>query len=73
MADEIFDKTSEPIAKLVNKTLLCRYPRCRYLIYNNGSEFRLLQIPVNHMVFRVSQPRLRILERTAYWNMYIKS
>jgi hypothetical protein len=26
MADEIFDKTSERIAKLVNKTWLCRYP-----------------------------------------------
>jgi hypothetical protein len=26
IADEIFDKTSERIAKLVNKTWLCRYP-----------------------------------------------
>ena len=41
IADEIFDKTSERIAKLVNKTWLCRYPRCRHLIYNNGSEFKL--------------------------------
>ncbi len=32
IADEIFDKTSERIAKLVNKTWLCRYPRCRNLI-----------------------------------------
>jgi hypothetical protein len=40
-ADEIFDKTSEHIAKLVNKTWLCRYPQCRHLIYNNGSEFKL--------------------------------
>ncbi len=40
-ADEIFDKTSERIAKFVNKTLLCRYPQCRHLIYNNGSEFKL--------------------------------
>jgi hypothetical protein len=40
-ADEIFDKTSERIAKLVNKTWLCRYPRCHHLIYNNGSEFKL--------------------------------
>ncbi len=29
------------IAKLVNKTWLCRYPRCRTLIYDNGSEFKL--------------------------------
>ncbi len=41
IADEIFDKTSERIAKLVNKTWLCRYPRCRHLIYDNMSEFKL--------------------------------
>ncbi len=41
IADEIFDKTSEPIAKLVNKTWLCRYPQCHHLIYSNGSEFKL--------------------------------
>jgi hypothetical protein len=41
IADEIFDMTSEPIAKLENKTWLCRYPWCCYLIYNNGSEFKL--------------------------------
>jgi hypothetical protein len=41
IADEIFDKTSERIDKLVNKTWLCRYPRCHYLMYNNGSEFKL--------------------------------
>ncbi len=41
IADEIFDKTSERIAKLVNKTWLCRYPRFRHLIYDNGSEFKL--------------------------------
>ncbi len=41
IADEIFDKTSEHIAKLVNKTWLCRYPRCHHLIYDNGSEFKL--------------------------------
>jgi hypothetical protein len=41
IADEIFDKTSERIAKLVNKTWLCRYPQCCYFIYNNRSEFEL--------------------------------
>ncbi len=38
---EIFDKTSEHIAKLVYKTWLSRYPRCHYIIYNNGSKFKL--------------------------------
>jgi hypothetical protein len=41
IADEIFDKTLECISRLVNITWLCRYPRCCYLMYNNGSEFNL--------------------------------
>jgi hypothetical protein len=41
IADEIFDKTSERIATLVNKTWLCRYPQCCHLIYDTGSEFKL--------------------------------
>jgi hypothetical protein len=41
IAGEIFDKTSERTAKLVNKTWLCRYPQCHHLIYDNGSEFKL--------------------------------
>jgi len=39
--EEIFDKSSDQISQLVNKIWLCRYPPCRYLIYNNGSEFKL--------------------------------
>ncbi len=41
IADKIFDKTLGCISRLVNKTWLCRYPRCCYLIYDNGSEFKL--------------------------------
>jgi hypothetical protein len=41
IADDIFDKTSERIAKLVNKTWLCRYLRGGHLIYDNRSEFKL--------------------------------
>jgi hypothetical protein len=41
IADKIFEKTLDCIAKLVNKTLLSRYPRCRYLMYNNRSDFKL--------------------------------
>jgi hypothetical protein len=29
--EEIFDKSSDRISRLVNKIWLCRYPRCRYL------------------------------------------
>ncbi len=39
--EEIFDKTSERIARLVNKMWLSRYLRCCYIIYSNGSEFKL--------------------------------
>jgi hypothetical protein len=31
--EEIFDKSSDRISRLVNKIWLCRYPRCHYLIY----------------------------------------
>ncbi len=41
IVEEIFEKTSEHIARLVNKRWLSRYPRCCYIIYNNGSEFKL--------------------------------
>ncbi len=37
----IFDKSSNQIARLVNKIWLCRYPRCHHLIYDNGLEFKL--------------------------------
>jgi hypothetical protein len=39
--EKIFDKTSEHIAWLVNKMWLSRYPRCCYIIYHSGSEFKL--------------------------------
>ncbi len=39
--EEIFNKSSDRISQLVNKIWLCRYPQCCYLIYNNGSEFKL--------------------------------
>jgi hypothetical protein len=41
LKEEIFDKSSDQISQLVNKIWLCRYPRCRYLIYNNKSELKL--------------------------------
>jgi hypothetical protein len=40
IAEEIFHKTSEHIAWLVNKMWLSRYPRCHYIINNNGSDFK---------------------------------
>jgi hypothetical protein len=40
-ADMTFDKSSAQISNLVYKTGFSRYPRCCYLIYNNGSKFKL--------------------------------
>jgi hypothetical protein len=39
--DPYFDKSSAMIAKLVHATWFCRYPHCRNIIYDNGSEFKL--------------------------------
>ena len=36
-----FDKSSAMISNLVNKTWFSRYPHCQYIIYDNGSEFKL--------------------------------
>ncbi len=41
IANKMFDKTLEHIAKLVIKAWLCRYPRYQYMSNNNGSEFKL--------------------------------
>jgi hypothetical protein len=38
---EIFDKTSAQISNLVYRCWFSRYPCCRYMIYDNGSEFKL--------------------------------
>jgi hypothetical protein len=38
---EIFDKTSAQISNLVYKYWFSRYPLCHYMIYDNGSEFKL--------------------------------
>ena len=38
---EYFDKTSAQVSRLVYKSWLSRYPRCREMIYDNGSEFKL--------------------------------
>ena len=36
-----FDKSSLMVSNLVNKCWFCRYPRCRNIIFDNGSEFKL--------------------------------
>jgi hypothetical protein len=41
VAEPYVDKSSAQISNLVYKTWFSRYPRCGYIIYNNGSEFKL--------------------------------
>jgi hypothetical protein len=41
VAEPYFDKSSDQISNLVYKTWFSRYPHCQYIIYNNGSEFKL--------------------------------
>ena len=36
-----FDKSSAMISTLVNKTWFSHYPHCQYIIYDNGSTFKL--------------------------------
>ncbi len=38
---DYFDKSSAQISNLVYKTWFSRYPRCGYIIYDNGSKFKL--------------------------------
>jgi hypothetical protein len=40
-ADLMIDKSSVQISNLVYKTWFSKNPRCRYLIYDNGSKFKL--------------------------------
>ncbi len=41
VAEPYFDKSSAQISDLVYKTWFNRYPRCQYIIYDNGSKFKL--------------------------------
>jgi hypothetical protein len=41
VAEPYFDKSSTQISNLVYKTWFSRYPHCQYIIYDNGSEFKL--------------------------------
>jgi hypothetical protein len=41
VAEPYFDNGSTQISNLVHKTWFSRYPRCWYIIYNNGSKFKL--------------------------------
>jgi hypothetical protein len=74
IVEEIFDKTSERIARLVNKTWLSRYPQCCYIVYDNRSEFKLnfeyicVTYGIKHKPTTIKNPQAH-----AIWSAYIKS
>jgi hypothetical protein len=41
VAEPYFDKSSAQISKLVYETWFSRYPCCQYIMYSNGSKFKL--------------------------------
>jgi hypothetical protein len=65
--EKIFDKSSDRIARLIDRIWLCRYPHCRYLIAITG---RSSNYTLKHSV---SQPRLRIQKRMPFVSASIRS
>ena len=41
ITEVIIDKSSAIVSRLFNKAWLSRYPRAKYVIYDNRSEFKL--------------------------------
>eukprot|EP00804_Cyclotella_cryptica_P023907 CCRYP_010041-RA/>CCRYP_010041-RA protein AED:0.42 eAED:0.42 QI:0/-1/0/1/-1/1/1/0/279 len=65
-----FDKTSATVGNIINRTWFCHYPRSQYIIYDNGSEFKLHfetlcdSYGLKHKPTSVRNPQAnRILER----------
>jgi hypothetical protein len=74
IVEEVFYKTSECITWLVNKTWVSRYPRCHYIIYNNGSELKLNfeYLCVTYGIKR-KPTTIKNPQANAIWSAYIKS
>ena len=64
---ETFDKTSDRIAQVVNKTWFSRYPRPVDVVFDNGSEFRL---HFQHLLdtYSVRKKADHSQESTSKWN-----
>ena len=39
VSTEYFEKTSQKVARLVNKSWFCGYPCCKHVVYDNGRKF----------------------------------
>ncbi len=78
VAEPYFDKSSAQISNIMYKTWFSRYPHCRYIIYNNGSEFKLHfqslcnTYGIKHKPISIKNPQANaILEHIhgVLWNM----
>ena len=38
--DEYIDKSSARVSQMFNNTCICRYPRPKKVVFDNGSEFK---------------------------------
>ncbi len=63
----IIDKSSAQVSRLFNKQWLSRYPRAKYILYDNGSEFKLhfADLCESYQIKR-KQPLLRIHKQIPY-------
>ena len=75
IVEVILDKSSACISKLFNKQWLSRYPRPMYIIYDNGSEFKLhfKDLCDSFNIKRKGQPLLKIHKRMPYSSVYMVS
>ncbi len=73
-AEQIFDMTSNCIARIVNYTWLYRCPQCCDLIYNNCSEFELhFEHLCKSYGIKRKPSMVRMLKQSPYWNACMKS
>jgi hypothetical protein len=55
-----FDKSSEMISTLVNKTWFSCYPHCQYIFYDNGSKFKH-HFKIEHKPISVKNPQVNAI------------
>ena len=61
--DEYIDKLYDRVSQIFNKTLICRYPRPRKFVFDNGYEFKLDFFPllnyfdIKHVLMSVKNPQ----------------
>ena len=68
-----FDKSSAMISKLVNKTWFSRYPRCQYIIYDNGSKFKChFKALCKSSGIKRKPTSVKNQQQMLYWSKYIR-